>query len=118
MGLWESVKSALGFGGGAAGGVEGDRDGMYLYVRCGRCGDVVRVRVNMANELQQEFSDNGGVSGYSLHKTVVDSKCFRPIELSMTFDGRRRELSREVEGGEVVTREAYDASRAGPEPRP
>ena len=110
MGLWENVKSALGLGGAAG--------GMYLYVRCGRCGDVVRVRVNMANELQQEFSDNGGISGYSLHKTVVDSKCFRPIELSMTFDGRRRELSREVEGGEIVTREEYVASRAAPGPRP
>ena len=67
MGIWERLKSAL--GGGTGGG--SDRDGLYLYVRCGRCGDVVRVRVNLANELQQEFSGSGGISGYALRKVVV-----------------------------------------------
>ena len=112
MGLWDKLKEALGGGGGAGGG-SSDRDALYFQVRCDRCGDVVRVRVNTANELQQEFAESDGVEGYSLRKTVVDAKCFRPIEVSMRFDGRRRELSREIEGGGFITADEYEAARAG-----
>ncbi len=110
MGLWDWLKSAL--GGGSGGGADGDRNALYLYVRCGRCGDVVRVRVNTANELQQDFSESDGVAGYSLRKVVVDAKCFRPIEVTIAFDGRRRERSREIEGGQFVTREEFESARA------
>jgi len=110
VGLWDALKSALGLGGGAGGGV--DR-GLYLYVRCNRCQDVVRVRVNMANDLQQEFVENADdVEGYSLTKGIVDSKCFRPMTLTMRFDRRRRELERTVEGGELVDQTAWEAVRA------
>ena len=107
MGIWDRLKSALGRG--RAGS---DRDGLYIYVRCGRCRDVVRIRINMANELQQEFAEGEGVSGYSLRKGVVDSTCFRRIEVRMTFDGGRRERSREIEGGEFVDEAAYVAAQA------
>jgi len=73
---------------------------------------VVRVRINMANDLQQEFAEGEGVSGYSLRKGVVDVKCFRPIEVNMSFDNRRRELSRGIEGGEFITREEFEEARA------
>ena len=112
MGVWDAIKVALGFGG-AAGGEGGDRNAMYLYVRCTRCKDVVRVRVNLANEPAQEFAEGGDtVIGYTLNKTIVDSKCFRPIPLTIRFDGRRREQGREIEGGEFVTREEYEATVA------
>jgi hypothetical protein len=111
MGFLDTLKSI--FGGVSSG--SGDRDGnaLFLYIRCDRCGDVVRVRVNMANELQQEFAESDGVAGYALRKGVVDSKCFRPIEVTMQFDGRRRERSREITGGQFVTREEYEAAREG-----
>ncbi|MDP8923200.1 MAG: hypothetical protein M3O34_10045 [Chloroflexota bacterium] len=112
MGILDAIKSALGFGGGA-GGEAGDRDAMYLYVRCSRCGDVVRVRVNLANEPAQEFDESGDkVTGYTLNKTIIDSKCFRPIPVTVRFDPRRRELEREIEGGEFVGREEYEAAQA------
>ncbi len=108
MGLLDSIK-AIFTGGGAA----SDRGALYLYIRCNRCQDVVRLRVNLANELQQEFGEADGVEGYSLRKGVVDGRCFRPIELRMRFDSRRRELSRELEGGEFVGPEAYQAAHPG-----
>ncbi|MCI0347440.1 MAG: hypothetical protein L0221_18685 [Chloroflexi bacterium] len=105
MGFLDALKSLLG------GGAATDRGALYLYVRCSRCGDVVRVRINMANELQQDFGEADGVAGYSLRKGVVDSKCFRPIQVAVKFDGRRRETSREIEGGEFVGPEEYEATR-------
>ena len=111
MGILDAIKSALGLGG--AGGASGDRNAMFLYIRCTRCRDVVRVRVNMANEPAQEFAEGGDtVDGYVLNKTVVDSKCFRPIPVTIRFDARRREQGREIEGGEFVGQEELDAARA------
>lgn len=112
MGILDAIKSALGFGGGS-GGAAGDRNAMFLYVRCTRCRDVVRVRVNMANEPAQEYEEGGDrVIGYTLNKTIVDSKCFRPIPVTIRFDARRREQGREIEGGEFVGEDEFDAARA------
>ena len=110
VGILDAIKSALGLGGG---GGAGDRNAMFLYVRCTRCRDVVRVRVNMANEPAQEFAEGGDtVNGYVLNKTVVDSKCFRPIPVTIRFDSRRREQGREIEGGEFVGQDEFEAARA------
>lgn len=103
MGILDSLKRAF------AGQPASRDDGIYFYVRCDRCGDHVQVRISPQNELQQEF-DGGGVSGYFVRKTVIDQRCFRPIETYLTFDTGRRELTREIESGMFVTREEYEAA--------
>jgi hypothetical protein len=97
------------FGGG--GTADGDRDALYVYVRCRSCGEVIRVRINPSTDLAQEF-DEGSASdsatGYVLRKEIVGSgTCFRRLHLEMVFDSSRRELSREVQGGDFVTAEEY-----------
>lgn len=87
-------------------------DGLYFYVRCDRCAAVVRVRLNPATELQQDFDEQGDrVSGYFVRKVVVDSRCFRPIEAKLWFDAARRVRSREISGGTFVTEAEYDAAQ-------
>ena len=92
-------------GGGSA---ESHDDGIYVYVRCHRCGDRVRVRLNPQADLQQEFGEQQGVSGYAVRKMVVDQRCFRPIEVTMRFDNARREVARDIQGGAFLTREEYE----------
>jgi hypothetical protein len=105
MPLWDRLKQV--FGGGLSAGGDG---GIYFYVRCDRCGDRVRIRLNPNSELQQEFDQSGeGVCAYSVRKMVVDQRCFRPIEVRLRFDAARRERSREIEGGTFLTREEYAA---------
>lgn len=123
MGLVDALKSMLGLGGGARGSV--DR-GLYRYVRCRRCQDVVRVRINMANEVSEisdEPDDDPDVSRpsnpaarYAITKGVVDSKCFRPMRMTLLFDGRRREIESSVDGGEIVDETAWEAVRASRRP--
>jgi hypothetical protein len=105
VGLWGKLKRA------AAGGTRTDAgdDGIYFYIRCDRCQDRVRVRLNPASELQQEFGASGDESGYSVRKMVVDQRCFRPIEVKMEFDAHRRERSRHIDGGTFLTREEFEA---------
>lgn len=102
MVIWEALKRAFGLG-------DEPRDnGLYYYVRCDRCQDRVKVRISPSSELQQEFDDTG-VRGYAVRKVVIDQRCFRPIELRLRFDAARRETAREIEGGTLLTREAFEA---------
>ena len=105
MGLLDAVKRMLGLGAGAD-------NGIYYFIRCNRCGDVVRIRLNPNAELQQEFSTAGDfVSGYYVRKMVVDQRCFRPIEVELRFNSRRHETSREIQGGAFITADEYAATR-------
>ena len=123
MGLIDTLKSMFGFGG-SNGSV--DR-GVYVYVQCNRCQDVVRVRINMSSEvseISEEPEDDEDLSGldyggakYIVSKGVVDSKCFRPMKLRVLFDGRRKQVDQAVDGGTVVDQDAWDAARAAREAR-
>jgi hypothetical protein len=114
----DALKGLFGFGG-SNGSV--DR-GVYLYVQCNRCQDVVRVRINMsseASEISDEPEDDEDLSGleyggakYIVSKGVVDSKCFRPMKLRVLFDSRRKQLDQAVDGGTVVDQATWEAVRA------
>jgi hypothetical protein len=120
VGLVDALKSMLGLGGGA--GSSGPDRGLYRYVRCNRCKDVVRVRINVANEvseLSDEPDDEGGEiaatnpsARYAIAKGVVDSKCFRPMRMTILFDGRKNEVESSVQGGEMVDEAAWRAVQA------
>lgn len=101
------------FGGlfGKAGGAGAPRDNaFYYYVRCDKCGETIRVRVDRSNDLAQDFEDGGdNPSGYTVTKGVVGKKCFRTINLTVKFDSARREVSRSIEGGEFITADEYEA---------
>ena len=103
MGFLDGLKSLFGgaFGSGAADG------GYYVYVRCSRCGEVLRTRVNLRNDLSER--DQGG---YALTKTLVGSgRCFQRIEVRLSFDGTRRVVEREVNGGELSSAQDFDAAQ-------
>jgi hypothetical protein len=101
------------FGGGKAAPSD---DGQHLYVRCGRCGALVHVRVHVYNDLAVEY-DNDDVSGYTLHKEMMDATCFRLMQADIRFDRNRRELERSIEGGEFISREEYERLSASKQSR-
>lgn len=92
------------------GGSEPRDNGMYYYVKCAKCGEKIRVRVDRVNDLAQDY-DGGGdnPTGYSASKGVVGKKCFRVISLSIRYDGSRRETTKSCDGGEFISAEEYAA---------
>jgi hypothetical protein len=93
-----------------------DSNILHLHVKCGRCGTPVHVRINLSNDLIADYGDTAA-EGYELHKDVMDDRCFRLMRAHLTFDSRRRETSRAVEGGEFISAEDYEAltaARAAP----
>lgn len=88
------------------GGEEVDSASFYIYVRCSSCGEKLRLRINRQSELSRDF----GRGGYYLRKVAVGQRCFRQIEIQLQLDDDYRQVSCDVAGGELLTREQYEAS--------
>jgi hypothetical protein len=70
---------------------------------------VVTVRVFPERDLNATYADDG--PAYTLRKEVMDAKCFARMELTAEFDAHRRELSRQISGGEWAEPEKDAASQ-------
>jgi len=90
----------------------GGRD-LWLYVRCQKCGEILKARVDLFNDLSAQFEE-GGDSSYFCRKVLIGSRrCYRPVEIELRFDQNRKLVGREIRGGEFVTEEAYLVENSG-----
>jgi hypothetical protein len=102
MGLLNSFKALFG-------GREGrDESGYWVYVRCRRCGEPIRTRIDLRNELSPR--DEGG---YFVRKTLVGSgRCFERVEVTLIFDENRRLVDREIAQGDFIPPEEFAEDRS------
>jgi hypothetical protein len=104
MGFWDKV---LGFLQKASGESE-DPMAYWAYARCDKCGESLRARVDLRNELSAEFGETRESTVYVSRKVLMGSKrCYAPVEVKLTFDARRNLLKRDISGGSFLTREEY-----------
>lgn len=78
-----------------------DKQGVYFYVRCNNCGTIVRLRADK----QYDLENNDG--GYVWHKTIVDSKCFRPMPAVVTLNSSYELENADIQGGQFVSEADY-----------
>ena len=82
--------------------------GLFLYVLSDRTGEKIRVRINLASDLMEEFDDDGdGVSHYVCHKEVIGNQSFEIIRLQVQFDRRRAMVDHAIDGGRLISKEEY-----------
>lgn len=86
---------------------------LHLYIKCQRCGAPVHVRVNLERDLAADYGDTAA-EGYEYNKEVMDDRCFRLMRAHLQFDSRRKELSRQIEGGTFISQEEYEALQPAP----
>jgi hypothetical protein len=112
MGFFSRLFGAL--RGGPAPAADGaGRNAFWVYVRCKACGEPIRVRVNREHDLSAEFEEGSDApTGYLVHKDVVGERCFRRIQVDITLDGQRKVTDRQIQGGDFLTAEEYDAAVA------
>jgi hypothetical protein len=80
----------------------------WVYVRCSKCGEVLRTRVDLRNDLSIEY-EYGSDYTYFTRKTLVGDKgCYQPIEVELRFDQRRQLIDRQIKGGEFDEEEDYN----------
>ena len=72
--------------------------GLYVFVRCDNCHEVIRARVNPTSDLS--LQEDGR---YFVRKVLVGTRCFRPIEARLHYaDTRGTLVEREADGGTYV----------------
>jgi hypothetical protein len=100
MGLWDKIRQTLSGRRAEA----GDVSAYWVYVRCGKCGETIRTRVDLRNDLSLQ---EGG-EGYFTHKTLIGRKrCFNPVEVYLYFDANRQLVERVIEGGTFIDPSEY-----------
>jgi len=96
----------------SSGGCDPSSPALCLLVKCDRCGEMIRTRVEKAYELESEYDlsnahdvnedEEPKPSGYTLHKEMLGVKCQNLIHVEMHFDCHHRGMTRKVEGGQLV----------------
>ena len=86
----------------------GDSRSLWLYVKCDKCGEILKGRVDLHNDLSVQYDESGGGSSYYCRKVFIGSnRCYRPIEVELTFDKNRRLMNEEIKGGEFSSEEDF-----------
>lgn len=73
-------------------------------MRCLRCKEIIRARIDLRNDLSAEYAAGpGGDVTYFCHKTLMgEGHCFQRVEVELTFDSKHRVINREISGGQFV----------------
>ncbi|MCX6017585.1 MAG: hypothetical protein NTZ50_03635 [Chloroflexi bacterium] len=85
---------------------DGDSNGISVYVRCAKCGEVVRVRINKGSDISRNDDDV-----LFVRKMAMDGKCHSRIEMELFFDDAYRITKRSIQGGEFVAHEQWMAQQ-------
>jgi len=83
---------------------QGDAIAYWVTVRCNRCGEIIRSRVNLSNDLSAEY--DGARTSYVCRKVLLgEGRCFQQIEVILKFDLNRKLVDRAISGGEFISQE-------------
>ncbi len=82
---------------------------IVVYVRCDKCQHPVSVRIDRYNDLAVEYNEREIEIGYVVHKSIMDSTCFRIMQATLTFDTQRNEQTRTISGGTFIDEATYRA---------
>jgi len=82
----------------------------YLYVQCSKCGEKLKARVDIWNELTPDYDGNSEeASSYFCRKVLVGEKrCYQPIELRLKFDKNHTLVDKTILGGKFIEQDEYE----------
>src|SRR5690348_16208742 len=84
---------------------------LWLYVRCRRCGETIRVRADRRYDLVSEIRDPGESGpAYTMHKDIVGGRCFQRLAVDLAFDSQLQIIDRRITGGDFLTEAEYLAA--------
>ncbi len=81
-----------------------EKDGYWVYVRCHRCDETIKTRVDLRHNLH--LQDDGS---YLTRKTLVGSNlCFERVEVTLIFDQSRQVVDQQITKGKFITAEEFE----------
>ena len=78
----------------------------WIYARCKRCGEKIRARVDLSNDLSINY-DDGKNNYYSRKVLIGEGRCFEKIEVLLTFDQNRKLIDQQITGGQFISEEQF-----------
>jgi len=89
----------------------GDRppidDGVYLYIRLARRGEVVRLRLNPQSDLNPDYQRGLLVS----RKDIIGPRTFERAFAQFTFNHSLELVEHEIDGGELASLEDWESQQ-------
>lgn len=81
-----------------------DEAAYWVTVKCNRCGEEIRSRIDLRNDLSIEYSEGNEGPTFFTRKLLVgeSGRCFQRIEIELTFDTHKSLINREISGGQFV----------------
>lgn len=89
----------------------------WVFARCLRCGEVLRGRIDLRNDLSLEYGETDAQNTYVCRKMLCGSGknlCFQNIEVTLRFDASHRLLGQQIHGGEFIDEDAYLSAAPAP----
>ena len=84
----------------------------WIYVQCDQCGEMLRTHVNLHNDLSIRYGESERDNAYFTRKRIIGShRCFRPIDVELTFDSKRNLLDQQIQGGRFISEEEFNAGQ-------
>ena len=75
----------------------------WIEVKCNRCGEIIRARVDLRNDLSIDYGEKETDTVYFCRKSLIGSnRCYAPVDVELTFDQNRKLVHHEVRGGTFV----------------
>ena len=86
---------------------QGPRAGSFeIAVECSRCGEVIRSRIDLGNDLSAEYGEGDQETAYLCRKVLIGKQgCYAPIEVLLHFDSARKLIDRQIAGGKFAGEE-------------
>jgi hypothetical protein len=85
-----------------------DDSAYWIYVRCNRCGEKIRSRVDKVHDLSVNYGEQDADTTYFTRKALIgEQRCYQSIEVELTFDHRHQLIDRQIKGGEFITEADY-----------
>ena len=84
-----------------------------IVVRCDRCGEIIRLRIDRDHELQSVYAPDAEEGDdpieYVLRKEIVGDNCQNLIRFTIRFDCDHGLISSEIEGGQFVDEQSGES---------
>lgn len=87
------------------GGGSSQPPGLFVYVKPKACDEIIKVRIDIRNEVSVDDSGDG----YFVRKVASGTRCPFQAELWIYFNKNRDVVDRQIENGEFVTEADYIA---------
>lgn len=81
---------------------------MYLYIKCNKCGENIKVRITKSTDLLYNYNEPQGEVRYTLRKEILGSKCPNLIYAFAKFGKNKNMLSLSIKGGTSITQEEFE----------